>query len=155
MARGARIGDLVFIRHGPGDEIERVRVHPHIGDRGLDGGHVAGNAITPWGVRFVVGVFFERRRVGAIEPARRVAIQADHIRRFAQFGVISRAVRVVAARTGYAAPVHYALHEIVALHADSAAVTSKILSLRWVKNRGPNTSRAFHALYVRVRLLTG
>ena len=46
-----------------------------------------------------------------------MALQAQHVRRLQQIGVVRGAVHIVAAEAGDAARVHQALHEIVALHA--------------------------------------
>ena len=46
-----------------------------------------------------------------------MAVEANRVCRFPQFRVVAAAVRVVTAEAGNAAPVHHALHEIVALHA--------------------------------------
>ncbi len=46
-----------------------------------------------------------------------MTIQAKLVRRFSQLRVIVCAVRIVTTEACNPAPVHYALHEIIALHA--------------------------------------
>ena len=66
MARGAGIGDFVPVGHGRRDEAERVRSHLDVGDRSLDRGHVAVDALASWRAVFVVSVRFERCRSRSI-----------------------------------------------------------------------------------------
>lgn len=57
----ARIRNLVFIRHGGGDEGERVRAHKDTGNRDFDLRHVAGHTFAARGAFLVMRVFRERR----------------------------------------------------------------------------------------------
>ena len=60
MARSARIGDLVFIRHPWRDESERVRVNERAGRAfGFDFRHVTGDALAACAALFVVSMFLD------------------------------------------------------------------------------------------------
>ena len=46
VARGARIGNFIFVRHRRRDECERVRAHVDARNRHFDFRHVTGDAFT-------------------------------------------------------------------------------------------------------------
>ena len=79
--------------------------------------HVAGDAATSRRPCFVVGVLFDGSSAGTIQRHRSVAVEAKIVGRLAELRVVVGAVDIVAGEAGYAAAVHHALHEIVALHA--------------------------------------
>ena len=114
---GARIGDFVFVGHVRRDEGESVGADFYVGDGGGDFGHVAGDATAAGGTFFVVRVLFECGGAGAVERERTVAVEADLVAGLAELRVTVGAVDIVATEARYTAAVHYALHEIVALHA--------------------------------------
>ena len=64
-----------------------------------------------------MGVLLDRCGPWAIARAGLVAVQADLVRRLSQLRVIFRAMHVVAIEAGNSAAIHYALREIVTLHA--------------------------------------
>ena len=76
MATRARIGNLVFVCHRRGDEIERVAANIDVRDRLLDLRHVAVHALTAGAAGLVMGVLFERRSVWPVGRFRIVAGQA-------------------------------------------------------------------------------
>lgn len=62
MARSARIGDFVFVRHRRRDETESVRVHERVGGSfGFDCGHMASDTLAARAAAFVVRVLLDRR----------------------------------------------------------------------------------------------
>lgn len=82
MARGAGIGNFVFVRHLRRDEPECVRVHKRVrGAFGFDLRHVTGSALASCGTAFVMRVFFESRGARAIWRKRPVAVEAEFVRR--------------------------------------------------------------------------
>jgi hypothetical protein len=77
---------------------------------------MTGNALAARTPRCVMGVRFERRRVGTILGMRPMTGRADFLDRLDQHRVVLRTVWVMAADAGHAAGVHEALHEVIALH---------------------------------------
>lgn len=75
-----------------------------------------------------MSMFFECSRVWTIERHGSVAIEAEFVDGLSKLGVVLRAVYVVAIEAGDSAPVHHALHEIIALH--SVFMSSAISEVR-------------------------
>ena len=71
----------------------------------------------PGAACLVMRVCFDGRGARAVRRIRAVALQAEHVGRLQQVGIVLRAVNVVATEAGDAVRVHHALHKIVALHA--------------------------------------
>ena len=117
VASGARVGDFVFVGHVGCDEGKGVGADFHVGDGGGDFGHVAGDATAAGGTFFVVGVLFESGGARTIEGERVVAVEADLIAGFSELCVVVGAMHIVATEAGDAAAVHYALNEVISLHA--------------------------------------
>jgi hypothetical protein len=78
---------------------------------------MAGDALTACASIFVARMLCDGRSVRSGRRRWPVAIKAEPIGRFAQLRVISRTMNVMAVETCDATTLHYALHEIVALHA--------------------------------------
>ena len=118
VAGGARVGDLVFVRHGRGNEAESVSVNERAGHAfGFDPRHMAGHALVSGAARFVMGVLFEGGRMRTVGGRRTMTIEADFSRRLSQLSIVLCAMGVVTGGTGNSVPIHDALHKIVALHA--------------------------------------
>ena len=117
MARGAWIGDFVFVRHSWRDESERMGVNIRARDTfRFDLRHVAGDALTSRTAIFVVRMPFERGHARAVWGHRAVTVQADLIRRLDELRIILRAMHIVTGGAGDAMPVHDALRKVVTLH---------------------------------------
>lgn len=83
MARGARVRNLVLVRHSRRNKTERVRVNQRAGHAfTLNLWHVAGDALAPTAIGFVVSMFLDARGVRAVRRTRAVAIQTNLGRRF-------------------------------------------------------------------------
>ena len=101
VTRRARIWDPVLVRHLRSDEAEGVGVHERGRHAlGFNRRHMARYAPAPGASCRVMGMLFERGRVGAIRSRGSVAIQANLIRWLSQLRVVGRAVHVVAAGAG-------------------------------------------------------
>src|SRR5262245_24880937 len=61
-------------------------------------------------------VRFQRRRSRAVRRAGSMTRQTQLTRGLDQVGIVARAMNIMAAEAGDSAPIHQALHEIVALH---------------------------------------
>ena len=81
VAGGARIRNLIFVRHRGRNERERMRAHVDVRNRHFDFWHMAGHALASGRTIFVVGVLSDRRSPGAVPRIRAVTIQTDLIRR--------------------------------------------------------------------------
>ena len=66
MAAGARIRNLVLVRHYRRDEVERVTTNIDVGNGLFNPGHVAGYAITGWTVGAMVRMRLDTRSVRPI-----------------------------------------------------------------------------------------
>ena len=64
-----------------------------------------------------MGMLFDGSSARAVQRKRAMTIHAKLVRGFSQLRVIVRAMRIVATEASHPAPVHHALHEIIALHA--------------------------------------
>src|SRR5216683_4657335 len=116
VAGGARIRNLVLIRHGWRDEGERVRTYEDAWNRNFHLRHVAGHTLAPRRAVLVVRVLRQGRFARTVARTWPVAIEANFIHRFAELGVVLRAMHVVAIEARHSTPVHHALHEVVPLH---------------------------------------
>lgn len=83
---------------------------------GLDLWHVASDALTSFGIPLVMRVLFECGGAGSIGRKRTVAVQAECVDWFDKLRVIIGSVHIVTTEAGDPAPIHDALHEIIALH---------------------------------------
>ncbi len=117
MAGVAGVGDFILYRRGRRDELEGVRADVHVGELGLDLGHVAVHTLVARRARSVLRVGFDRRGVRAVGRTGSMALEARMTTELQELGVIGGAVHVMAGETRDAVRVHRALHEIVALHA--------------------------------------
>src|ERR1700733_2370961 len=98
------------------DKSKCVAADVNVADGLGDLRHVAGNTRAAGAVRCVVRVLLDAGRMRTILCVRPVAGQANGIATFAHDAGIVGAVRIVTTETRYAAGIHQALHEIVALH---------------------------------------
>jgi hypothetical protein len=114
VADSARIGDGGLFGR---DEFKCVAADVDVRDGLLDFRHVAVHAQAALAIGAVMRMGFEGCSAGAVGPAGNVARQAHGVGGFAEVRVVRRAVNVVATEAGDAVQVHFALHEIVALHA--------------------------------------
>ena len=64
-----------------------------------------------------MSMFLDRSSARTIQRQRAMTIQTELVRRLSQLCVVSRAMRIVAAEARHPASVHYALYEIIPLHA--------------------------------------
>ena len=85
-------------------------------DGGLNFRHVASDALATRRIGLVMGVFFECSRVWTIKRHGAVTVETEFVDGLSKLGVVLCAVYVVAIEAGDSAPVHHALHEIIALH---------------------------------------
>src|SRR5713101_4561283 len=79
VAGGARIRNLVFVRHGRRAESECMRAHEHAGDRDLDLRHVTSYTGTTRRAVLVVRVLRKRRLARSVARTWPVAIEANFI----------------------------------------------------------------------------
>jgi hypothetical protein len=79
--------------------------------------HVAGDALASRAAGPVMCMLLDRGGARAIWGERAMAIETEFVGGLSQLRVIVRAVNIMAGKTGYAARIHNALHEVVALHA--------------------------------------
>ena len=117
MTKSARIRNFVRSRHSGGNEAEGVTAHVLIRKRLLNLRHVARNAFPAGTAWFMVRMFFDGARVRSVRRTRTVAFEAHHVCRLDQQCLILCAMHIVATETLYAARVHHASDEIIALHA--------------------------------------
>ena len=116
MTDAAWIRNLEPRRGGGCDELERMCADIDIGDRLLNFGHVAANALVSHTASHMMRVSLDARRVRTVRGIGTVALQAQHVRWFYQIGVILGAVDIVATKATHSMGVHLALDEVVALH---------------------------------------
>lgn len=135
MARGASVWDLIFVGHRWRYKGKRVRSHLHVRNCRLDFRHVTGDATASRRSFFVMGVLLDGAGARTIQRKRTVAIQAQLVRRLSQLRVIIRTMHVVAAKARHSAPVHYTLHEIIALHAVLVRCAVRIVRERCLTQR--------------------
>ena len=74
VARGAGIGDFVFVGHGGRDERKGVGAHLHVRDGGFDFGHVAGDATACGRSLFVMSMLFNGAGARPVQRKRAVAV---------------------------------------------------------------------------------
>ena len=117
MAKYAGVGDFLALRLRRGDEFERMASYVYNIDCLLNLWHMTGGAFAARAVDLMVRVRFDRAAARPVGGVLAMALQAERIARLDGAGGIFRAVNIVAVKTFYAAIVHYALDEIVALHA--------------------------------------
>lgn len=117
MAGGAGIRNLVFFSHLGSNETESVCVNECIrGSFGLDLGHVTSNTLASPGIFPMVSMRFQAGSARPVRRKRAVAREAQLIRRHNKLRVVTRSVHIMTTEASNPAPVHDALHEIVALH---------------------------------------
>ena len=117
MTGRAWIGNVELVRHRGRDETESMRMNHRICRTfRFNRRHVASDALTPRTAVFVVRVFFQCGRSGAVGRHRTVAVQAELVGWFSKLRVVSCSVNVVAVKAGDSAAVHHTLDKIVALH---------------------------------------
>ena len=78
-----------------------------------------------------MGMLLDGSGAGTVQGKRAVAIHAQLVGRLSQLGVVIGTVHIVAAKAGHPAAVHYALYEIISLH---AVLMSR--AVRIVRERG-------------------
>ncbi len=76
VARGAGIGDFIFVGHRGRDEGKRVGPHLYIGYGCFDFWHVAGDAAASGGSLLVMSMLFDGAAAWAVQGKRGVAIEA-------------------------------------------------------------------------------
>ena len=111
MANIAGVGGLQVIRCGRIDKSKCMASNIHARQRLLDFRHMTGNAFAPWAIRLVMSVHFKGCRAGAIWRVGTMTIHAYFGGWFAQDGVVTRTVRVMATETSYSVRVHQAGNE--------------------------------------------
>ena len=116
VARGARIGNFIFVGHRWSDKSKRVRSHLNICHCRLNLWHVAGNTTTARRTPLVMRVIFNGGGAWAIQGHGAVTIHAKLVGWFSQLSVILASMYVVTAKASHAATVHHALNESVSLH---------------------------------------
>lgn len=84
---------------------------------GFNRRHMAGDALASRAARLMVRVLLQSGRARSIGRHRTVTLETKLIGGLAELRVIPRSMRVVAIEAGDSTPVHYALNEIIALHA--------------------------------------
>ena len=118
VTQSAGVWDFVSLCHRWADEAEGMGADEGCGNSfGLDLRHVAGDALATGAATLVVRMLFKGRGARAVRGERAMTIETEFVGRLSQLCVVVRAVNVMAGKTGYAASVHNALHEVVALHA--------------------------------------
>lgn len=80
VARNTGVRNLVLVRHGGSNEPKRVSVHLDVVNSGLDGRHVARDAIASRAAHPVMRVLLNRARMGSVRRAWAMAFQAHHVR---------------------------------------------------------------------------
>ena len=88
-----------------------------VGDRLLDLGHMARDALVPTAARLVMRVLLDGGGVRPVGRVRAMTVEAQDVGRLPQHCVIVVAMHVVTTEAGDAALVHQADGEVVALHA--------------------------------------
>ena len=111
------IRDLVFLCHCWRDELEGVCAHEGAGDAlGLDLGHMAGYALTPWAAVLVMSMKLHAGYVWTIRRRCTVAVKADLVNRLTKLRIVFSPVYVMTRCANDAPPVHHALNKVIALH---------------------------------------